>query len=362
MKIKLFLLPFLVFSQSIFAHFDYVGNHRIEGKDSRKFFGSFIWPNEQDANLLSEVLDNANGVLISVGTFRTLFHAVMGNFSRIIMIDMDPSVAEFNVRNVSLIEALGNTGWSLEKQRLIYVALLSLRDFSFNEIDEIIKNSNLNTTKEKITQITQMLVCRGFFKPENKEINATLFKMISDFRKSFTDLDEEEDALREINRLNNDNIEMTYWKTDNAWKKIQDFIRDKKISIVAGDIRGCSLNSINEGLKKLPDVEKLTVLDLSNCPAYWNEENINIIGTRINEFNKDEGFRILVTYLIPEEEKDASNLTKVWNYCFLSSAVFNHWDEMRSQHENSLKSFAEARNLLLKKLNDCVFELIEPNE
>ena len=69
--------------------------------------GNYIYPNETHNDAYDEVFKNQTGALISVGTFRTLTEAGIGNFARIYMLDLDESVSAFNRINLALIKESG---------------------------------------------------------------------------------------------------------------------------------------------------------------------------------------------------------------------------------------------------------------
>lgn len=65
--------------------------------------GKFIVPNEDNYSGFSQV-KFASGVLISVGTFRSLAMASMGQFSHVVLFDADPGVVEFNKWQIEVLK------------------------------------------------------------------------------------------------------------------------------------------------------------------------------------------------------------------------------------------------------------------
>lgn len=58
--------------------------------------GAFVLPNEDHFYLFDNSLASKTDVMISVGTFRTLENASRGNFSHVVMMDMDLGIVRFN--------------------------------------------------------------------------------------------------------------------------------------------------------------------------------------------------------------------------------------------------------------------------
>jgi len=67
------------------------------------FSGGYIVPNEHNSHLYAPVLKGKPGALISVGTFRSLNDAAMGEFSHVVLLDQDHMTTAYNRSNVDLI-------------------------------------------------------------------------------------------------------------------------------------------------------------------------------------------------------------------------------------------------------------------
>ena len=65
--------------------------------------GAFVVPNEDHFYLFDSSLSNKTDVLISVGTFRTLENASRGNFSHVVMMDIDPGIVQFNRYQIDVL-------------------------------------------------------------------------------------------------------------------------------------------------------------------------------------------------------------------------------------------------------------------
>ena len=92
--------------------------------------GAFIAPNENHTfNFLPSLAKTNGGVLISVGTFRTLTDAGLGNFNHVFMVDADPVTQLFNQLNLRAI--------STSKNRIEYLETLFQFQLSSTEKKKI---------------------------------------------------------------------------------------------------------------------------------------------------------------------------------------------------------------------------------
>lgn len=329
-KIKHFLfIFFIIFCANIFADLAQIGECKVEQENPSTSLDFFIYPNELDSHYLANYLATKTGTLISVGTFRTLFDVAMGNFSRAIMIDNDSVINDFNITNLSLIKSLGETHWTAEKQRLIYIAILISRQFSPHEIDTIINNFSSASTSTKIAQIISLLKNRPlFFKDSSADLSAWHSSLLHIMIKltQFSP-DTRRDNIYVIEDLNDANIEMTYWKSDRAWQKVQNLIIDNKISVVSGDISGAqTLKSISHCLGLLPQHEWVSFLDVSNALDYFSHDvaKMGSFIANIEALNKSQDFTILTTL------KTVKN-TGTWRYFILHQGVLSQWPSIKNQ-------------------------------
>lgn len=239
--------------------------------------GRFILPNEFDTYRYKSLVADKPGVLIGVGTFRVLLLASMGNFSRVIMFDHDALIARFNRYHLELIKSLGKLGWSLDAQRIQYVALLNHRYLNPKQVANIAKDSSNNDiarmailleqlwdmpsiTLEELPEVlrapvqeihnTIMEAARRCHDGEQVKSRAQItWNSIKTFKK----------FIEPSNRF-----EAIYWGTNEKWKKIQDLVELDKINVVKGSLSGPTT------LKRLGDYvrtknEKFCVADISNA-------------------------------------------------------------------------------------------------
>jgi hypothetical protein len=268
--------------------------------------GEFIVPNELNSFYYRNHLEDKTDVLISVGSLRTLFDFTMGNFSRVVMLDSDQGVVDFNRWNLRLIESLGKTSWSPDLQRYLYLSILMGRQFPWRKLEYAIAKEC--SEREKLISLFQEfesypLIDLDAFPSEVKHVaqeREVAIKEIFDFGFSkmggfrllnFIDGRREMMATAIVALVESESrLNMTYWGSNGAWLKLQDLIRNRRISVVTGDLSGTStLKSIADFLKDKN--EKVSVLDLSNSLDYLRANPPAMVRFRQNlenlSFTKD---------------------------------------------------------------------------
>lgn len=247
MKI-LSLIFFLLFASkghsSTFEELNFPEERLVIGKFSN---GKYIIPNEPRYHLFYEKAQHARGVLVSVGTFRSLAVGSMGNFSHIVLFDLDPGVVEFNKKQ---IEALKKSP--------------TLSDFLANLLDEpafspIIKEAlgseNKIPARSALTELyarmsRQQAIQRLNGNTGSGSLKMTAFEYLNKLL-SYADFDKGHSFL-----------------TNPAlYQKLHKLAVDGKIISVRGSLSGdYTLASLAEQLKSL-NLE-IGILDLSNSPDY----------------------------------------------------------------------------------------------
>lgn len=283
----------------------------------------FIYPNELSAQYLRDVLANKTGVLISVGTFRTLFNASMGNFSNVFMLDNDSNITRFNIANLALIDALSKTNWPLIKQRLIYVAMLTLRQFLVDEVDQFIPIAEQSMR----SAISAMLTALRGRKPLSVSTDFSEMGFTGQAAHAAKKFVEGADDNGDVNRLfevedmNGKNIEMTYWRSDESYQKIIHLIEQGRIRVVSGDITGKrALASIAECVHKIG--ENVSIFDVSNAIEYFLEDDAEM---------KNFGDNI-ESLVLPGAQMQIISTVKLksasWRYLLFSREVLPHWQRV----------------------------------
>lgn len=249
-----------------------------DSKDKTVNRGTFLLPNEMDTYLYKPLTKGKKDILLSVGTFRALFLASMGDFSRLIMFDHDVLVTKFNNNNLLLIKCLGELEWPLELQRMQYIALLNYKYLSdeqitnmqssiykndFDQIKILMKNLrsmpliNLDDVAPKLRPIVEeihIIFQLSAYRNRNFEMPRSEYQRVYTSRNIFKEF------LKSLDRF-----EVIYWGSNEKWKKIQDMIESDKIMVINGNLSGeYELKALSEELKA--NNEKISIMDVSNAP------------------------------------------------------------------------------------------------
>lgn len=201
--------------------------------------GRYIVPNEFDTTRYSEILRSRHGVLISVGTFRSLFDFYLGDFSRLVMIDKDSLTVGFNRWNLNVMQKLSASRTSVEQQRDTYVEILKNPDpavYPEAEFKDPVFGTELVKTLGK-----------KFKTPGIGQLKYALQQFYSaqyPSRQSYL-----------------------YWGSNVGWEKVQKAIRDRQISTFEGSISGTrTMQTLAEDFRRRN--ETVGALDLSNILGY----------------------------------------------------------------------------------------------
>lgn len=95
----------------------------------------FIHPNEENFQLFNPFLEGADGVLISVGTFRAFHDASIGLFEFVIFLDITKQVNEFNRQHIEMIEHCSDRYEYLEKLFALNGLRRHILDYENGHID-----------------------------------------------------------------------------------------------------------------------------------------------------------------------------------------------------------------------------------
>ena len=307
-----FLAPWFSYGKPLSAQEDFLGS---------KNQGMFLIPNEFSNFVYSPFLEKSKGVLVSVGTLRTLFNARMGNFSRVLMLDYDSVASDYNRATLQVIADLSRTGESPEIQRYWYLSLLygrsiplsilheieGLKDLDDEErLGRVIAELQLSTSSEFDLQLSN-------FPPElrgSARILIDLFHLSksgkSSVWKRYNELngldfsDTELTATQKI-AIKHARAKMVFWGSDEAWLKIQKMILEDRIWVVQGSLGGdLALRSFAESLETSFSQEKVAVLDVSNALDYLIAEGLwNQFMRNVERLPKDPQFKFFYSVLLP---------------------------------------------------------------
>jgi hypothetical protein len=231
--------------------------------------GYFIVPNEYQPNPHLDQLQGKTGTLISVGTFRSLDMSAAGNFSRIVLIDIDSKVSAFNQLSLALIKKASNrreylslllTGDSSAYQDSHSLNLNDLQYFEFLESRFVTRNSNSGILNK--------------WRVALPDLEPRVFEELSDFNRPGRARDFchgiISGAIAQFTRL--DSLHLTILGSDVAFEKVRTLAIEDRYSIFTGNLSGKqTVSSIAQALAKSD--EKISVIDVSNVPSYIRDTN-----------------------------------------------------------------------------------------
>jgi hypothetical protein len=221
----------------------------------------FAVPNEFDNYLHELCLEGLAGVLLSVGTFRSLNLASSGKVSRLILFDYDKAITTFNLVNTQLINQARN--------RYEYLSLL----FTGEIDDELVKSAHdkhlglsdflnkLESTHGKENADLRRKWLARVHLP--RDYQTLLGKMTpAAFKEAMTSLG---NALPSFDQTEKQQFSIV--TDDTRFQRIKQMIANGKVNVMLGDLTGNALKSLGELLKK--SNEQVSAVDASNVPGYF---------------------------------------------------------------------------------------------
>lgn len=347
MKQFLLCFFFFVFSMNSAAldrvHHETLFSHPfVDEEEPKTELPFFLYPNELKAHFLSAELRKKSGILVSVGSFRGLFNATMGNFSHVFLVDNDRAILRFNRANLALLKALSQSNLAITMQRLLYVAIISQRSFTLEAIREL---TNMQESSRIVfSRLYRELSPQSVVDSAPQELDEALRYAIEKFYES--DSGEHPNRLFEVDDLNGKNISMTYWQSDAAFAKLTNLINEDKISVVAGDITGAkTINSIANFAKR--QKELVSVFDVSNAIDSFYKDTY-----AMSRFLKNV-FRLSSEHLtIVSTVKKNQN----WYYLLLAPEVIPIWAKYLAQVHRDTTVVFNQEGIIATRLNKYVFD------
>ncbi|MCA9508722.1 MAG: hypothetical protein KC505_09915 [Myxococcales bacterium] len=364
-KYLIFYSYILGFFTSIHAEYNHISGCVVPEEEPSSALEFFLYPNELEAYLLRDYLKEQEGILISVGTFRTLFNATMGNFTRIIMLDNDELINKFNKANLDLISLIGQSPWSTLQQRLVYAALLAQRQFSIQDIDLVIASTHPPSFANQIQNLLSLLKKRSVFPKEQPiidpslgaDLNGRLSEAIGRFMG--VGADSQKNRVYDLEDLSEINASMTFWHSDEAWQKIQTLLADNRISVVMGDLKGQkTLKGIRNCLNQVGFENTPLLFDVSNALDYFidNKSDYQKFIDNISLFNNRR-----VTILLTSKRLMK---TSSWVYFSVPGILISDWPTTsgRIAKSNSNSVIELFRILQIVPSNKRVFIVGNPTQ
>lgn len=230
-------------------------------EDPGLFSGAFVPPNEIETFTYADVIKATvpGGALLSVGSFRTLFDASLGQFSRIYMLDYDQAITQFNRDNLALILALRDFSPDPTIQRYQYQALLSRKILSPEVLRSLVA-----------ARLSESMEARELHQAIAASPTGNLGALPKSAQNAACGL------WRTLIRSNNDRqllpafqcfspqqVAIAYWSRNDFWTKIQAMIEQGRFRVVQGDLCG---GQMLEAIAKEAAAAAIPVsmIDLSN--------------------------------------------------------------------------------------------------
>jgi hypothetical protein len=239
--------------------------------------GTYIRPNERLAHYFQAPLEEAKGgTLISVGTFRTLINAGMGNFDRVVHLDYDKTTTEFNRLHLALIAALGKQNPSSKWQRYQYLAALHCHWLTEDELHKLsVKEGSANgplsdsfiSTFDSFLEQGKACDYKKFPPQIGEVVREFQTRKLPGFDHSVRITDGFLGGYYDIDMAR----PSFYWENDADWAKIQKLVHgeDRAIAIVGNLLGGKAMKSLGESLRSRG--ETVSIVDTSNAlEAMWH--------------------------------------------------------------------------------------------
>lgn len=218
--------------------------------------GAFILPNEDHFYLFDSSLSGKTDVLISVGTFRTLENASRGNFSNVVMMDIDPGIVEFNRYQIDVLRRSPTR-----------------RDFISNF-------TGLETLFDAFPAL-DVLFAKGEFKQMADFLNANHFEDL--LTGDFADKKARFLYLLKILKLSDVSrgSKGSFLLSEDRYQKLYRLAVENKIVSVRADLTDASFAKIANVLRE--QNLRVSVLDVSNSPDYFLHSTGHLMdGYRLN--------------------------------------------------------------------------------
>lgn len=220
--------------------------------------GNYIVPNEFNPGTQFEALEDAEGLMISVGSIRTLvIYGWAKGITHLLALDYDSHIIAFNRKHFDFILQLNATySYDVFLQRFQYVCFLHGRAFK----------GELSQDERATTNI--VLLVRDFMKNKDSRLERDCSK-----DGDFEQLQFQNECVVGVPWASNlfqykpapNNSGGYYWEDDKQWLKIVDGLKNNKIAVATADLSNDTQMTI------LSDYIKLTTLnfalfDKSNTP------------------------------------------------------------------------------------------------
>ncbi len=226
-------------------------DHKLLFKD-----GAFVVPNEDHFYLFDSSLAGKTDVLISVGTFRTLENASRGNFSHVVMMDIDSGIVEFNRYQIDVLRRSPT-----RRDFLLNFMGLEKVFNNFPELEALFETAQLKEMADFLnTNYFENLLVGDF--QDKKARFIYILKLLK---------------LSDVSR----GTKGGFLLSEGRYQRLHRLASDNKIISVLGNLADASFGKIANVLRE--QQLRVSVLDVSNSPDYFlHNEGHAMDGYRLN--------------------------------------------------------------------------------
>lgn len=205
-------------------------------EDPGIFSGAFLPPNEIQTFTYADVIHATapGGALLSVGSFRTLFDASLGQFSRVYMLDYDQATTQFNRDNLALILALRDFNPDPTIQRYQYQALLSRKILSREALGALA--AARPSEPMEAGELHKAIAASPSGKLE--ELPKSVQDAVCGLWRTLIWSGNDRQVLPAFQSFPPQQVAIAYWSRNDFWTKLQAMIEQGRFRVVNGDLCG----------------------------------------------------------------------------------------------------------------------------
>lgn len=253
---------FFIYSYAIFAQFDTLNGVKVPSLPSPPFFwDTYILPNETEPFYFDiENLSDAHGLLVSVGSIRTLvIFCWAKNISHLLMADINKNMVSFNKAHLEFIRRISEVYTDdTRSQRLKYIGDLMGFFPSKEQVDAFPVNIPLSLENIRNYAYENQNFMSNFD-------NSLWPKEHSSFLRDILTMNRNAEILFGYKRIKN---EKYYWEDDVSFEKIINALNNSQIAVANIDL--VNWGELNDFVKKT--TLNWGIVDISNSHRYQDQK------------------------------------------------------------------------------------------